>query len=323
MQKFNKEQVQEWITSNAKPFADWDWRAVGICFVTACTFWFFHSLNTEHTTNLQFPIQLKYNQEQLILLNHPPEIIHVNVTGYGWNLLRKSLGVGLSPITFNIDNHGVDFMTSKGMMPAVSKTLKEFKVNYLLEDTVFYNLDTIVTNSIPIHVEEGDIPLNDGVRLVSNVIVSPDRIAVTGPATLLNLPKYRNALGVIFQDDSIRDDYYGKATVAIEPHELLRFEPQVTIRFKVDFFIEAHAKAKYQRVNFPSLAKIEISPKEANVRYWLKQGNLMLENGEPVLIFDYRHINWEDSTIVPEVEVSSKFLDPITEPSKFKLTIEH
>ena len=209
------------------------------------------------------------------------------------------------------------------MLPSVSQALKEFKVNYLLEDTLYFNMDTIVTHYVPILVEEGDIPLAYGVKLVSNVIVSPDRLELRGPASLLNLPKYRNALKVNFRDDSIRDDYYGKADIALQDHAQLTFEKEVTIRFKVDFFMEAHAKAKIKRENFPKKAKIAITPNEAEVRYWLKQGNLMLANGDPLLILDYRDINWEDSTIVPDIDISNKFLDPIAVPSKFKLKIEH
>jgi hypothetical protein len=301
----------------AKRLAKWDWPAIGICFATACIFWLFNALNAEHSSQVRLPLQLQLPDSQVVVLKAPPRYLQVNVTGYGWNLLRKTLGIGLEAVPVEVANWRVHALPTKTLLPAVSDALKEFKVNYLVEDSIHFELDTLVAVKLKIHVEEADLPLAYGVRVVSPLRLTPSVATLRGPASVL--ANYPEVLVPEFPADSIRDDFERAVALRYPRHPLVQGEEAAMLRFQVDYYLRVRAKATLQRANFPQHRPVRVVPDSAYVHYWLRQGTLMMAPGEPVLRLDFRNLNPLDSTLVPELEVPAKYLDAVSDPPVFKV----
>src|SRR5687767_9682749 len=80
-----------------------NWKAVVLCVLAATVFWFFNSLNKRYTTNITFPVTFDYDDENYIAVKPLPSSVRINVTGVGWDLFRRSLGIKIPPLVIPID----------------------------------------------------------------------------------------------------------------------------------------------------------------------------------------------------------------------------
>ena len=63
----------------SKPLRKANWTIILLCFSTAATFWFFNALNKVYTTRIDYPIELVYNKDSLVLVKEPPREIAINI----------------------------------------------------------------------------------------------------------------------------------------------------------------------------------------------------------------------------------------------------
>jgi hypothetical protein len=80
-----------------------DYKAIVICLLAAIIFWIMNALNKEgYSEKISFPLQFSYNDSLYIPTQPLPEKISVNVSGNGWNLLRKAFALDITPIKYSI-----------------------------------------------------------------------------------------------------------------------------------------------------------------------------------------------------------------------------
>eukprot|EP01035_Chromulina_nebulosa_P049214 gene49214-66821_t len=76
-----------------------DYKAVIVSLFAAIIFWIMNALNKEgYSQKISFPIRITYDDSLYIPTQPLPEKISVNVSGNGWDLLRKSLALYKTPI---------------------------------------------------------------------------------------------------------------------------------------------------------------------------------------------------------------------------------
>src|SRR5436190_17094022 len=80
-----------------------NWKAVVLCGFAATVFWFFNALNKNYTTNINFPIAFEFNQDNYVAVRPLPQVVRVNVTGMGWSLFRKSVGLNVPPLVVPLE----------------------------------------------------------------------------------------------------------------------------------------------------------------------------------------------------------------------------
>src|SRR6187431_968935 len=80
-----------------------NWKAVVLCVFAATIFWFFNALNKNYTTNITFPLAFDYNSENYVAIRPLPEAVRINVTGMGWDLFRRSLGLKIPPLVIPLE----------------------------------------------------------------------------------------------------------------------------------------------------------------------------------------------------------------------------
>jgi hypothetical protein len=303
----------------------WDWKVIGICFFTSFTFWIFNALNDEHNYDLNIPLKFSYDKEKLVVLKEPPSRIVVNVSGNGWNLFKSSVGndVKTEVISFENINTAMSskFITTRSLLPKISSKLKELQVNYILQDSVFFDFDTLTTKEVHLELDESRIPLSEGFRIINDVRISPDKILLEGASSVLAQTDDTILLGI--DEGDIDEDY----SEAISLNYLLTdfitpLTEKVDVSFNVAEFEKRSINVGLELINFPKDSSVTVEPGTAVLYYFIEKDEQYMPRDSLKLVLDYTKMNRTSKTIKPIPIVPSYFLEYNFVPEKFTVNVE-
>lgn len=115
-----------------------DWKVLLLSLLAAATFWFLHAMNMDgYNTTVAYPIEYVYDKDSLTKTDITPEAIQINVTGSGWNLLNKSLGIGMKPIKKVVKKLPQDnWIKTRRYYSEIVEMNPNVKVNFIAPDTL-------------------------------------------------------------------------------------------------------------------------------------------------------------------------------------------
>jgi hypothetical protein len=215
-----------------------NWKAVMLCLLTASVFWCFNALNKRYTTTLSFPIQFDFDRERFIPVQPLPGSVRINVTGIGWNLLRRSTGVRVVPLVISLERPSEVRKIVGSTLPALfSSQLNGFDVNFILTDTLHLSVERKGSRLLKLTPDVSAILFKDGYTLTSPLTISPDTVRLKGPLSLLrSLP---NPFPVKIPQRNMDDDYHEQIRISFLNDELIYRNPEtVDISFRVDKLVE-------------------------------------------------------------------------------------
>ena len=106
--------------------------------MAASFFWLMTALNKEnYSLRLDYPIHFSYNENLYVPVKPLPQTVSVNVSGDGWNLLRKSwLTFAERPVEYSISNPlRANTISSTSLTAQIAEHFPDVKVNYVVSDT--------------------------------------------------------------------------------------------------------------------------------------------------------------------------------------------
>lgn len=215
-----------------------NWKAVMLCLLTASVFWCFNALNKRYTTTLSFPIQFDFDRERFIPVQPLPGSVKINVTGIGWNLLRRSTGVRVIPLVISLERPSEVRKIVGSTLPALfSSQLSGFDVNFILTDTLHLSVERKGSRLLKLAPDISAILFKEGYTLTSPLTISPDTVRLKGPLSLLrSLP---NPFPVKIPQRNMDDDYHEQIRISFLNDELIYRNPEtVDISFRVDKLVE-------------------------------------------------------------------------------------
>ena len=187
----------------------WFWgrnlSAIFLCLAAASIFWVLNSLNKEHTTRISYPIRFIYKDSGLVMLSPPPERIEMSVSGYGWNLLKKTYWFNIKPVTLRIDPFKTKHLTSKRLLSVMSEELNGIKVNYLIKDTIWLHFERKMEKELVLTIDTSKLNLESGLAVISPVTMTPDKIRVEGPESIIY--RLKDTLEIIIPSGNINKDF--------------------------------------------------------------------------------------------------------------------
>ncbi|MBX7125427.1 MAG: hypothetical protein K1X47_07030 [Cyclobacteriaceae bacterium] len=208
-----------------------NWKAVALCVLTATVFWFFNALNKTHTTTIAFPLQFEYDQDHFIATSPLPQKIHLEVTGGGWDLLRKSLGFQTPVVTVALDHPIGNLRIAGNSIPSTAANLKSLQVNRVVTDTLRLQFDARGSKVCRLSLNMAKLDFKDGFGLTSPVAILPDSVTLSGPAKLLSELPDTLKLTVLVRN--IHDNIKEIVVVDASSEYISRNPPTVNILFEV------------------------------------------------------------------------------------------
>jgi len=279
-----------------------DWKIIALCFAGATIFWFFNALNKEYSTRIRYPIEFQFNKDSTILIDNLPDFVRLDVSGGGWNLLRKTFWFDIDPIEVTLDEPTeIRFLTAGYLEPIVAEQINEIIINDLLTDTIAVNIEYKQTKKVPIRVDSSHIKTAPNYSITSPIRIEPDSVLLTGPVSQIRA--MRDTFLIPLNNVMVEKDFNEEIQLGVNLPPKVSVDPDVVnISFEVTQYSQISKEFDVETLNFP-----------VDTPWYLKDSSIIITLNAPgdkieelnkedfVVMANFNAINWEDSTIIPVV----------------------
>jgi hypothetical protein len=318
----NKKRVWKSLARLFLPGRDQSWGVVISCILLATTFWFFNALNKpNYISRIQYPLQFTFNDSLYMAVKEPPDVLRLEVTGGGWDLLRRSLGYDMPPLEISLENpENNRFLLADNLVPQITERLGELKVNYAIDDTLFLQIEAIISRKLKLELDTFNLDIAENIELNYPIIFSPDSVEVRGPKSFIEaLPP---SLFVDLEGENLEGAYEGEIAIGTLGSDLYTLSPQkATISIAVTEFAEFNQDIKLIAINAGNNPSMEPVQESIQVKYLApvdKFPSALVFPWEVVL--DFNAMDPSDSTIAPFLRLGPDFIrQPEIVPERVKM----
>ena len=285
----------------------------------ATTFWLFRALNEQHSALISYPIEFVFNRDSTVVMNPLPTAIKIDVSSGGWNLFRRTLIFGVDPLKVELDNPSeVNFLTQSFLSPIVEDQLEGLKINYIVTDTLFLNIERKIAKRMRLKVDSLNLSLEKDYQLISSIDIRPDHMMLIGPESIIN--SFETDFDITPDDNEIDEDFDSRVEVPIVFKDLIQSEPnEVNVSFKVDKFKNVKIEVPIAVQNFPNNRMPKLIDSTVNLTYRVNESFAEEYSvGDFRVIVDYDFLK-TDSTGAPMLIIYPDTLKQISmDPKKVR-----
>ncbi|MBC7922124.1 MAG: hypothetical protein H7Z75_13670 [Ferruginibacter sp.] len=294
-------QVFSWLVTWLTPKRSQDAKVVSLCLLAATTFWFLNALNRDYSTRISCAIRFNYDDSTYMATKPLPDKVRLSVTGYGWNLLKKTLSLDTEPIEYTISKPmRTKYVTAPFLLTAVSEQLQGLRINYVVEDTLHLDFDRRVRKTVDVRVDSARVNLDKEYVISGPITVNPTRITFEGPASVLDATD--RTLTISLPATRIDEDYDETLDVSLPGQGLVSADAErVTVRFGVERLLADSREVPVQEVHYPGSSPA-FGP-TVRVTYSVRKTDApRVAPGDFNVVADFKNLRVEDSTIVLFIE---------------------
>ena len=300
---------------------------VVLCVAAATTFWVLNALNKDnYSTIVDYPVQWEYDQKNFIPVKSLPNSIQIEISGNGWDLLRKYFKIGGTPYLIQLNSPAEKkYLLTADLKRSLGEFITPTQLQNVLGDTIHYQIDRIVTKTLRPVLDTLGYSLDKNIALEGKVNFIPDQLEITGPSSVLEAfdGKYPVALNAT----KINSDYSGKVPLTVDESlaKLVQLkQKEIQVSFSVLTYLEGNKRLKIRKVNFPATVSLPNEDLVPVLSYLIEEANLpQLKDLKFEAILDYRKRNRADSTLQLEVSPNPNFLKEVRiSPPQIKLKYE-
>lgn len=275
------------------------WKVVIVAFAVSAVFWLFNSLNKDYTTSLRYPVRFVYNRDSLVSVKTLPSSIDLDVTGGGWNLLRKEPLLNPKPLEIPLENPvGKGYLSWLEMLPSIREHMGDISVNQVFQDTLRIQIEPILKKRLRIWVDSASIKLANDFRLVSSIFLPDDSITLIGPKSFIDT--LQSTFELQFLEENIDENFDDEVPVRLPRPKLIHSEPARTkVRFEVDHFDELQIKIPVEAINFPANSRFVLADPIVTI-YFTVQRSLQQDYvaSDFGISADFNMLRKSDSTVL-------------------------
>ena len=272
-------------------------KVVVLSLVAATTFWFFLKLNDDYSATIYYPIKFEYDQESYIATAELPDEVHINVTGGGWSILRQGYLFDAEPIFIQIeDPERSTRLAGASLIAHLSEGLSSLELNFILDDTLFLNIESKVSKKVLVLVDSLGVDLSRDHFIVSEVLCDLDSVELTGPESIIEA--YPDTVLINVKERRVDSNFDGDVQIDVY-NELIKLSQNTgRITFDVEEFIELNRRITLTRRNFPEDSTIILADSAIDVRFKIRESRTtQFENEEFLIVADFNKMITYDSTI--------------------------
>lgn len=245
-------------------------KVVILCVIAATTFWFFSALNKDnYTTRIRYPLAITYPfDSSTYLLSELPEDITVQVSGGGWDLLKKSLRLNTTPLEVNLETPAqTKYILGQSLAERINDQLDNLSLDYVVTDTLRINIDSAQSRSIAVVVDPQSMQLAENYRMISDAIVLPPQVRVWGPTSLVSdLP---DTLQLSLANQEIAGKVETTLEVPLADERLVTYPTEVIVRLATELYTKVERQTLVVPINFPKDSSVYLSQKFITISFWL------------------------------------------------------
>ncbi len=210
-----------------------NWKAVLLCILAAMVFWIFNAFNKEYSTNLRFPILFEFNGERYVPAEHFPKSVTLNVSGIGWDLFRRRIGVKVPQVIIPLDRPAeIKKIVASALIPVIATQIGNLKINFVVTDTLRIQIDKRDAHRYKLKGDISGVTFREGYGRISPVVVLPDSVRLEGPESRLHAIIDSILLSV--DGKNVSENFRGEVEVTFAGSEFVKRDPPVAqVMFEV------------------------------------------------------------------------------------------
>jgi len=222
-------------------------KVVLICVIISTTFWFFSALNKEnYITQINYPIQLEFDNENYIAVGDLPDKLPIEVTGGGWDLMTRSFGLNMEPIAISLDRPSqVSYLLSNSIRGSLAPNLDPVAINYILEDSIKFNIQKRISRTVNLDLNPQSIDLASDYEIA----LMPSVVTLTGPEQLV--AAVSDTLIVALTESNIDENFNQNIELPLLDELIESSIEMVNVTFDVDNLISVDYDYPIQLINAP------------------------------------------------------------------------
>jgi hypothetical protein len=275
-----------------------NWKVVALCVLGATTFWFFNALNKDYSTRITYPIEFIYQDSGTVVTQELPKRVSMVVSGGGWNLLRKTFWFSATPIQIPLESPTYQkYITKADLSSVIDDQLAELRLNYVVTDTLFLNIERRLTKKVKVKVDSSAISLAQNNRITGPIILKPDSVEFTGPQSFI--AGLADSITVYATDENIAGNYKGIVNLGNLTSSVVSVQPaEIQVSFPTGVFLRQTRQVGVRPLNFPQNNSARLRDTLVQLSFTVSQKNLeSLPPGSFSVVADYAELNSADSTI--------------------------
>ena len=300
---------------------------VVLCVAAATTFWVLNALNKDnYSTIVDYPVQWEYDQKNYIPVKPLPKSIQIQISGNGWDLLRKYFNISGTAYPILLQSPAEKkYLLSADLKRSLGEFITPTQLENVLGDTIHYQIDRIVTKTLRPVLDSLSYSFDKNIALEGEVKFIPDQLEITGPSSVLEA--FEGNYPVALNASKINSNFIGKVPLTVDEPlaPLIQIkQKEIQVSFSVRSYLEGNKRLKIKKINFPSNVKIPNEELIPVLSYLIEESDLpQLKDLQFEAVLDYRKRNRTDSTLQIEVSPNPRFLKEVRiSPPQIKLKYE-
>jgi hypothetical protein len=228
-----------------------NWKAIILCFLAATIFWLFSAFNKNHTTTIRFPLRFEFDSQRFVPVHPLPHHISINVSGSGWELFRKTLGIKLPELVIPLERPSeTKKILTTTITPMLTSQLGGLQITYMVTDTLQVFLDGKTTKTFRLSIDLSKVSYREGFGNTGLVALVPDSVVIDGPKSVIEMIPDTIVLPV--KGKQISKSFSNELEVPLFDSESInRNPPVVSVRVEVGPMETIEARLKVKTVNRP------------------------------------------------------------------------
>ena len=310
-----------------KPERSSNLKVVALCVLTATTFWVLNALNKDdYTTVVNQSIVFLYDQEEFMAVDELPKSINIQINGNGWDLLRKYFRFKSTPFPIQLeDPSDKGYVLTRDLERELSENLTPTQLVGIIQDTVKFKIDKIVSRKIKIELDTAETILSKNFRLAGPITIDPETVTVTGAISVLQELDGKLIIGI--GEENVNENLSKLLPLSLprEFRDYLQLEEQaVLLSFEVVEFIEGSMELPITKRYFPANVSIDDTATSVTLDYLVDERELeAFQKLDLEALVNYNNRNGEDSTVNVSLNKNPSYLEIVTlDPPNFKLRYE-
>jgi hypothetical protein len=302
-------------------------KVVVLCVLTATTFWVLNALNKDnYTTVVNQAVVFNYDQEEFMAVEELPKSINIQINGNGWDLLRKYFRFRSTPFSINLeDPTSRGYVLTREIQRELSDNLSPTQLVSIVQDTIKYKIDKIVSRKIRIELDTTENILSKNFRFAGPITIDPEMVTVRGAISVLQ--ELEGKLVIEIGEENVNKNF-SKLLPLVLPKEVRNYleleEQAVLVSFEVVEFVEGKIEIPITKRFFPANVSVDEKETSVSLEYLLDKRELeAFQKLELVAVLNYNNRNGEDSTVNIALNKNPPYFEIVAfDPPNFKLLYE-
>lgn len=288
---------------------------VVLCIAAAATFWILNALNKDnYTTIVDYPIAWEYNQREYTAVQQLPESVPIQISGNGWDLLRKYFKLNEPPFVINLaEPSAKDYILTSDLKRSLGDFITPTNLIGMLRDSIQYNIDQIETLQFVPVLDTTSFTLGKNVEIEGEVTFNPTEVTLVGPTSFLD--SLNGKILIALNEKRINKNFSKSVPITVREDlaDMISLqEKNIEVNFNVIQYLEGNKRLKIKKLNFPNSVSLENEELTPLITYLVDGSKVTeLKDIEFEAVLDYRKRNREDSTITIVVKPNPSYIKDI------------